>query len=341
MSSGPEGYAKAKLKRMDKRDYYETLGIARDASDDQIKRAHRQKAKQYHPDHHKGDKSAETKFKEVQEAYEVLKDPQKRKMYDQFGHTGFNPNTRAGEWRTAPGGQRVYTWSGGQGEPSGFDVEDILRNFGFGGGADQNFSETFSGRGRRRRASAEPPVDLDVTTEAAISFDQAVHGTTLQLSLADPAGEQQTLDVKIPAGVREGQTIRLAGKGSIGPNGQRGDVLIKVHVGEHAYFRRDDFDIYLDVPISISEAVLGTKIDVPTLDGHSTVTIPPGTAGGSKLRLMNQGAPNPKTKQRGHQYLVIQIIPPKNLTDGQKENFSKWSQSIPYHPRENCPWYMK
>ena len=324
---------------MGKRDYYDVLGVAKKASDAEVKRAYREKAKKYHPDHNAGDKDAEAKFKEVQEAYEILKDKDKRAMYDRVGHADFGPGTHAGEWRTAPGGQRVYTYGGG--ERGGFDMggfEDLLRNFtggGFGGGG---FEDQFRGGPSSRASAPEPPVDLDIRTDAKVSFEQAIHGTTIELQLTDDTGKKQSLSVKIVPGVREGQTIRLKGKGSTDGRNRKGDVLITVRVGPHKYFRREGFDIHLDMPVTVAEATLGAKIDVPTMDGPTTVTVPPGTPSGSKLRLKDKGVLNPKTKQRGHQYLNIQIVPPKDLSDEQRQLFEKIQSAAPHDPRADRGW---
>ncbi len=321
---------------MAKRDYYDILGVSKKASAAELKRAYREKAKEYHPDRNAGNKDAEAKFKEVQEAYEVLKDTNKRAMYDRVGHTGIGPGTHAGEWRTAPGRQRVYTWDGGQ--SGGFDMggfEELLRNFTGGGGG---FEDPSRGGPSRRATAAEPPVDLDITTDARISFEQAIHGTTIELQLTDDSGRKQSLSVKIVPGVREGQTIRLKGKGSTDGRSRKGDVRITVRVSPHEYFRREGFDIHLDVPVTVTEATLGAKIDVPTLDGPTTVTVPPGTPSGAKLRLKDKGVLNPKTKQRGHQYLNVQIVPPKNLSDEQKQLFEKIQSAGPHDPRADRGW---
>ena len=328
---------------MAKRDYYEVLGVKRGVDDASLKKAYREKAKQYHPDRNKDDNTAEAKFKEVQEAYEVLRDPKKRQMYDQFGHEGFGQGTHAGEWRSAPGGQRVYTWPGGGTGAGGFgDLEELLRGFGMGGGVHGGggFSDFFQqGAGpRRRQTRTAPAPDLDLKTDINITFEQAIHGTEIELQLTDGSGSKQSLSVKVPAGVNEEQTIRLRGQGSHGPGNQRGDVLIRVHVSPHRYFTRTGDDIELDLPISVTEAMLGAKVDLPTLDGMTTVTIPPGTAGGSKLRLKDKGLMNQKTKQRGHQYLLINIVPPKKLSESQQSLVQQLAETLQDNPRKSTGW---
>jgi DnaJ-class molecular chaperone len=320
---------------MAKRDYYDVLGVSKKASAAELKRAYREKAKQYHPDRNAGNKDAEAKFKEV---YELLKDKDKRELYDRVGHAGFGPGTHAGEWRTAPGGQRVYTYGGGDGGGFGSgSIEDLLRNFA-GGVGGTGFEEMLGG-GRSRRASApQPPVNLDIKTDARVTFEQAIHGTTIELQLTEDTGRKQSLSVKIVPGVADGQIIRLKGKGSSDDRGRKGDVLITVRVGPHKYFRREGFDILLDVPVTVAEATLGAKVDVPTLEGPMTVTVPPGTPSGAKLRLKNKGVLNPKTKKRGHQYLSVQIVPPKNLSDAQKKLFEKIHSATPQDPRADQGW---
>ena len=324
---------------MAKRDYYEVLGVSKGVSDAELKRAYRQKAKKYHPDRNAGDKTAEARFKEVQEAYDVLKDKQKRAAYDRFGHAGFGPGTHAGEWRTAPGGQRVYTRGGAEGAGVDFgDLEDLFRGFGGGGLGGGGFEDLFRGGRGRATTAAERPPDLDIKTEAQITFEQAIHGTTIELQLTDGTGRKQALSVKIVPGVRDGQTIRLKDKGSSDGRGRLGDVLITVRIVAHKYYRRENSDIYLDVPVTVTEATLGAKIDVPTLDGRTIVTVPPGTPSGAKLRLQGKGVLNPKTGQRGHQYLIVQIVPPKDLTDVHKELFEKIRTASTQDPRAEQGW---
>jgi len=297
---------------MEKRDYYEVLGVSRGASEGDIKKAYRRLAKQYHPDQNKGDKNAEARFKEVQEAYDVLSEKDKRERYDQFGHAGLDPRYGA-----APGGG----WTTTEGRP--VDIHDFAEFFQGGGGEPGGasiFEQLFGGRGggvRYRHASEEDevPTSRDIVHEITLTFDQAVHGTTLEVELTGAAGKRQQISVRIPPGVRDGQTIRVRGKGQAGRRGRAaGDLLVVCHVQAHAYFRRVDDDIYLDAPVTITEASLGAKVDIPTLDGTRTVTVPPGTSSGVKLRLAGLGVANPKTGQRGNQYAVIKIVPPAELT---------------------------
>jgi molecular chaperone DnaJ len=235
------------------RDFYKTLGVERSASADEIKRAYRRLTKKYHPDRNPDDPSAEQKFKEVQEAYSVLGDAQKRSDFDRFG------DAAVGHWDTDPGGHRVYTWGSGAQIPFD-DLEDLFSAFG--GGA--SVFRDFTGRGRRAPGGRrrEPPArGQDVERTVNLSFEQAVKGTTVEVDVArnGPGRRRETLDVRIPPGVRDGQRIRLKGKGRPGVNGgPAGDLYLACSIRPHAYFRREGKDIYLDAAISITEAALGT-----------------------------------------------------------------------------------
>jgi len=329
---------------MAERDYYEVLGVTRNATPDQIKRAYRKLAKQYHPDRNPGDKSAETRFKEVQSAYEVLSDPEKRKLYDQFGDAG--PRGGVGGWRSsAGGGPRVYTWKSGGGPDIPIeDLDDLFSVFA-GGGRQRGrgrsiFEEFFKGGGRRGpETEEEASAGGDIEHPVDLTFDQAIHGTRLDLTLTDPrTGSGHRIAVKIPAGVSDGQRIRLRGQGSRGGPGTPGDLYIVCRIAAHPYFRRDGNDIYLELPLSVSEACLGTKVDIPTLNGRTTLTIPPGTPSGTKLRLKGQGVRPAGNKPSGDLYAVVRIIPPKNLTPEQRDLLGKLCQTERESPRAGLGW---
>jgi len=319
------------------RDLYEVLGVSRTASADEIKRAYRKLAKQHHPDRNKGDKAAEQKFKEVQQAYAVLSDDEKRRRYDQIGSADFHEG---------PGGPgQAWNWSSGDGTT--VNAEDLADLFDFGflrgeraqrGQHASLFEELFRGkRGRGRTTVAEPPAaGGDVEHHLELTFEQALRGASLELQLDTGGKTRQTLTVRIPPGVRDGQRIRLRGKGQPGRRGRPpGDLFLVCSVAPHKYFNRDGDDIYLTAPITLTEAALGAKIDLPTLDGTRTVTIPPGTASGTKLRLAGLGLPRAGTTDRGDQYVVIKIVPPARLTDNQRRLLKELADATPDNPRKD------
>jgi DnaJ-class molecular chaperone len=317
---------------MDKRDYYDVLGVKRNASDSQIKSAYRKLARKFHPDVNKSSDAAD-KFKEATEAYEILSDPQKRKMYDRFGHAG---PARAGA--AGPGGARTYTWSSGEGAPFDFEQFFSANRSPF---MSMSLDEILgalrgSRRGRTRRAPAR---GADLEHHITLDFLDAIGGSTATLRIQSPdgSGRSETLDVKIPAGVREGSKVRLRGKGAPGPAGS-GDLYIIVHVREHPYFKRDGTDIYVDLPVSIVEAALGAKVDVPTIDGMTTVTIPPGTGGGKRLRLRGKGVGGAGSSNRGDQYVVIRIVLPEKLSEKARQLLEEFEKTEKCDVRADVPW---
>jgi len=334
---------------MAKRDYYEVLGVGRDATVSQIKAAYRKLARKFHPDVNKA-ADAEEKFREATEAYEVLSDDKRRPLYDQFGHAG---PTQAGgggphQWRGGPRRARPSTtvdfndiFGGGF---AGMSLEDILGSLGGGHGGPRRPRRT--GRGANPFGQGAGPFggatcsgDLsgqDVEHHLNLDFMQAVHGTTVTLRLSAEHGSE-TINVRIPPGVKEGSRVRVRGKGQPGPGGM-GDLYIVTHVGEHPYFRREDNDILLDVPLNLTEAALGAKIDVPTVHGdRMTVTIPPGVASGQKLRLRGKGVAPPGLEP-GDQFVVVKIVPPRNLSAAGKRLIEELNQTDPCDPRKDLPW---
>lgn len=349
---------------MNKRDYYEVLGVSKTATDAEIKSAFRKLAKKYHPDVSKEENAAE-KFKEVQEAYAVLSDPEKRKKYDQFGHSAFQNN------------------SGGAGGFQGFDgfdfgdmgdiFDDILGGFGFSSNS--------------RRSANGPRKGNDVLYRMTISFDEAVHGCEKDINLdtvdncpnchgeggfnsktcpecrgsgtitseqrtmfgsflskttcpechgtgnifekkcPDCNGKgkirkNKTITVTVPAGIDNGNRLRLTGKGEAGENGGRnGDLYLEFTVKEHDFYKRNEDDIYIDLPLTIAEAVLGCTKEVPTIYGNVELTIPSGTQSLDKLRLRGKGIENVNTKRKGDMYAVVKVIMPEKLTKEQKSLF--------------------
>lgn len=294
------------------RDFYEVLGVPRDASESDIKKAYRKLARQHHPDRNPGDKKAEARFKEVQEAYDVLHDKDKRSQYDRFGFAG-------------PGGAQGPFHAGGRGGPGGFefqgvnpeDLESILGAFG--GGMGDVFGRRAGGRGRGRAARTPESVEAEV----AIPFLRAALGGTVSLNV-----EGRTIDVRVPPGVEEGKRLRLAGQG---PGG--GDLIVRIKIEPHPYFRREANNVILEVPISVSEAILGAKVDVPTLDGtHLTVKVPPGTSSGARLRLRGKGIAG------GDLFIEINIVVPKLGDERSRELIEEFARLNTQNPREKLPW---
>jgi DnaJ-class molecular chaperone len=295
------------------RDYYEVLGVGKGASEDEIKKAYRKLARQHHPDRNPGDKQAEARFKEVQEAYDILSDKNKRTQYDRFGFAG--PGAAEGQGPFRPGS------GGGQGfEFQGIDPEDLASIFGaFGGSGDMG--DMFGRRGRGRGRAARPPEAAEA--EVAIPFVTAALGGTMSLSV-----EGKQIDLKVPAGVEEGKKLRLAGQG---PGG--GDLLVRIKIQPHPYFRREGKDIVLEVPVGVAEAVLGTKVDVPTLDDtRLTVKVPPGTSSGARLRLRGKGIAG------GDQFIEIKVVAPKPADERSRELIEEFARLNPQTPRANLPW---
>ena len=316
------------------RDHYKTLGVDRNASAEEIKRAYRRLTKQYHPDRNPNDPTAERKFKEVQQAYEVVGDKDKRAEYDQFGEAG------VGQWDTDPRGQRVYTWGGSQ-IPFD-DLQDLFGAFGGGASVFEDVVNRAGGRSRpRRKARSEPEPGRDIERTVNLSFEQVVTGTTVEIDIpGDGASRRgrQTLDVRIPPGVEDGQRIRIKSKGSPGANGgPPGDLFLVCSVRPHPFFRREGLDLHLDVPVSIPDAVLGAKVEVPTLAGPVTLTIPPGTAGGSKLRLGGKGIRD-ASGNTGDQIVILRVVPPRTLTDEQRRLFEQLAATMHENPRKGLKW---
>ena len=346
----------------DKRDYYEVLGVSRNASDDEIKKAYRKEAKKYHPDLHPGDKEAEAKFKEINEAYGGLSDAEKKQRYDQFGHAGVDPNYGGG------GGS-------GFGGFDGFDFGDIFSDI-FGG---------FGGGGRRRNG---PVRGQDVRQVIDITFEEAAFGCKKKLTLtraekcdtckgtgarpgtqpvtcskcggsgqvrtqtrtplgymtnvttcsqchgtgtiiSDPCRDcrgtgrvrkTRTIEVDIPAGIDNGQTMQLAGKGEPGERGgPSGDLLITVRIKPHQMFKRDGYNVYIELPVTFVQAAVGATVKVPTLDGLVEYDIPEGTQPGSVFRLRGKGIPYIRSKNRGDEFVTVDVEVPKGLSQKQKE----------------------
>ena len=296
---------------MANRDYYDILGVSRNATEEDIKKAYRALARKYHPDLHPGNKDMEAKFKEINEAYSVLGDSKKRSDYDMTGGMPFGG---------APG-------PGPGAPPPGFNFED----FGFGGGGFEDvFREVFGARGRRRG----PVRGADIEYNLALDLIHAVKGADVRVTVTKRTGGKETITVKVPPGVHDGSKVRVAAKGDDGyDGGPPGDLFIVIKVKPHQYFRRTENDIYLDVPVTIKEALLGAEISVPTIDGHTTIKIPPGTQGAQKLRIRGKGVYGPGG-QRGDQYVVVTITVPKKVDERSRAIIEEFSEINPYDPRK-------
>jgi curved DNA-binding protein len=294
-------------------DYYQILGVARDASQKEIQRAYRALARKYHPDVNK-EPGAEAKFKQAGEAYEVLKDPEKRKKYDELGQ-----NWKAGQdFRPPPGYENFSFNFGGPGgrqgsfRPGGFS--DFFEMFfgQSGGGHGSPFDDMMGGMPRQQhRAAPEQQAELTITLE------EAHRGASRQLQMQSPGGTKK-IDVKIPAGATDGMKMRLKGQG----------VVLKIRVGKHPRFEVDGKDLTTSVDITPWEAALGAKVPVHTLDGDVTLTVPPGTSGGSRLRLRDKGLGG-----KGDLFVRLRIVVPKELTDKERQLFEQLKNESRFNPR--------
>lgn len=374
----------------EKRDYYEVLGVSKSASDDEIKKAYRKMAKQYHPDLNPGDKTAEEKFKEANEAYEILSDPDKKSKYDRFGHAGVDPNYGAG----AGGGFGGFGGFGDFGGGMEFDLGDILGSM-FGG---------FGGGSQRRANPNAPRRGSDIKLRAVISFEEAAKGCKKQVSFnrievctecngsgaakgTQPetcktcggsgqvnvqqrtpfgvintaktcsacGGKGKTIptpcskchgsgftttkvteQVDIVAGIDDGQTMRISGRGNKGANGgPSGDLLIMVDVRPHPFFTRQGFDVLLDETVTFAQAALGDTLYIPTLDGKVKFELPAGTQPGEVFRLRGRGIQRVNQKTKGDMYVTIVVDVPKNLNAEQKATLRKFNDSLPNKPKNN------
>ena len=365
----------------EKRDYYEVLGVKKDATEAEIKSAYRKKAKELHPDLNKDDPHAEDKFKEVQEAYSVLSDESKRRMYDQFGHAGVN------------GGPTGNPYGGGYQNfnTTDFDFGDIFDSI-FGGGFGGGFSG-FGGGGGGRSSSPRATRGSDILMRMDLTFDEAIYGcekkfnldvveecdechghggfdreecktchgtgtvTTQQNTILGSFVSKSTcsachgtghtykrictecggkgkvkknkkITINIPAGINTGDRQRVSGKGNPGSNGgDNGDLYIEFVVGEHDYFARDNDDIYLEVPISLTDSILGCKKEIPTLYGNVKINVTPGTNSGDKQRIKAKGVDNEYRHHKGDMYIIFKVYTPKKLSREQKELIEQLSET--------------
>jgi len=338
------------------KNYYETLGVKKNASADEIRKAFRKLARKYHPDVNPGNKTAEEKFKELSEANDVLSDPKKRKIYDQLGYYSDNIDPAAAEAyaRAGQGGNAGFGAGGFGGFPGGGpgrggqqEVHFDFNDFDFGGaqGGQQGpggFRDIFSGifgGGFGRREPQGPMPGTDVEYEVHVPFWEAIRGGTVRINLQRPGArgmETEPVEFRIKPGTRDGQRIRLAGRGNPSQNGgPAGDLYMIVRVDPHPVFRREGDDIYINVPIMPWEAALGAKIEVPTIDGRAMLRIPQGTQSGQKLRMREKGVKS-ATKEGtvGDQIVEVTIVSPKVAHVEAKELWQKLEKLQPENPRE-------
>jgi len=338
------------------RDYYEILGVKRDASEDEIKKAYRKLARKFHPDLNPGDKAAEEQFKLVQEAYDVLSDAENRKLFDQYGEN-WRAVKAGGGAPPPPGWQGTRTTGGGPRE-GGFDFSDFdfgsFRTGGGGGGGFDVFDELFGRAGRSRR----PSRGQDVEAELELSLEDAHRGGrhTLQIQVAEicptcngtgtkdgkpcptcgGSGQvlrPRALEVNIPPGVRDGSTIRLAGQGGAGANGTPpGDLYLHIRLRPHPVFTLRGDDLEVELPIAPWEAVLGSKVEAPTIDGKVELTIPAGAQSGQRLRLRGQGM-NRRKGGRGDQFVRVKVTVPKEVSPDERRLYEELRSKSRFKPR--------
>lgn len=314
---------------MAKRDYYDVLGVPRTANPDELKKAFRKLAMQLHPDKNPGDKKAEEKFKEVNEAHETLSDPQKRQMFDQFGHAGAN----AGGFRP---GQGPFGGAGSQGGANPENMQDIFGDI---------FSDFFSGRtrpgaggpgsaGAGRGPARGRGADLRYTLN--ISFEEAAVGVEKTISfIRQRTGKEENarLQVTVPAGVKVGQRLKLRGEGDASPSGGGvGDLYVIINISEHPLFKRVENDIHLDLPISFIDAILGTTAEIPTLTGKASLKIPAGTHSGQLFRLKGKGFAPVSGSATGDMLVRIAIDVPSELSDEQRDQLKKFASGLKPSP---------
>jgi DnaJ-class molecular chaperone len=295
-----------------RKDYYEILGVSRTATEKDLKSAYRKLARKYHPDVNPGDKSAETKFKEVSEAFAVLSSPEKRAKYDRGGHEAFEPGFNPFQGST-------------------IDFEDL------GLGNLSDIFELFGGGRGRRGAGRGPRRGEDLQLEMSLPFADAIHGTTVEVGIpravaraSGRATVTEKVKTRIPPGIDDGERIRVPGKGNEGAGGgAAGDAYIVIRVEPHPLFKRDGNDLVCEVPIGVVKATLGGDLDVPTLEGRATIKIPPGTRGGQRFRLKGRGVAARAGHPAGDLYAAVQIVTPKNLDARARELFEELSRLIP------------
>ena len=304
---------------MSKKDFYQTLGVTKSSSPDEIKKAYRKLAMQYHPDKNQGNKKAEDKFKEISEAYEVLSDAEKKKNYDMFGHAGAQGNPFGGAGGGNPfGGGRGNPFGGGA--AGGFGQADINDLFG------DIFGEAFGGGARTKTSTQQRPRQggkgADLRYTLTITFEEASAGCDKVISFVRQVGNKEEaakLSVTVPAGVKEGQRLKLTEEGDKPSSSTAGDLYVIINLQEHLLFKREDADVMLDLPVKYTEAILGTEIDIPTLTGKAQIKIPAGIYSGQVLRLKGKGFPRIGGIGHGDMLVRLLVDTPQKTNSRQKE----------------------
>ena len=314
-------------------DYYTVLGLSRNASDSEIQDAYRNLARKYHPDLNPDDKTAKSKFQEVQRAYEVLSDPEKREMYDRYG-SSFESVGQSG-----PGGGGRSGHQSPGANPEDFDFTqffgDRFDHDAAGGFGD--FFDQFRTRGGAKRSRGHTRRGADIRHDLTIPFTTAVSGGEARLKIKRADGQLETITVKIPRGAKDGNKMRLRGQGEKPPRGKPGDILITIHVASHPSFQRRDNDLHVKVPVTLAEAAQGAKIDVPTPSGTITLTVPPCTSSGRRLRIRGQGVPDGDGTP-GDLYAELQIALPPLLDEESLEWIRKIGEKNTANPRSELKW---
>ncbi len=324
-------------------DYYAILGVKRGASADEIQKAYRDQARKYHPDLNPNDESAKSKFQLIQTAYEVLSNPKKREMYDQFG-PDFDRVAQGGPGGASASGYGPWQPGAGTASYQDIDLSEIFGQTGGGeghqGGGFSDFFRQFTGRGNERRRPARARRGVDLSHELQVPFRTAISGGEAQLSVRRHSGKVETIKVKIPAGIEDGKRIRLRGQGEPAPaGGTAGDILITVHVAPHPHYQRVGNDLIVRVPITLSEAILGGKVDVPSPKGTITLTIPPGTSSGKRLRVRGHGVA--RGKKQGDLLADMQIVLPESMDgvdDRTRQVLTELSDRYTQDPRRQLVW---
>jgi DnaJ-class molecular chaperone len=324
------------------RDYYAVLGVDRNASPEEIKKAYRAQARKNHPDVNPGDKKAEARFKEAQQAYDVLSDAEKRSLYDRFGAAGVEGMAAAGPRASAS------EWTARQAGPGqGFETFDFSDFFGptapppqgeeAGGGAGGGIFDELLGRMRGGRGGARrgPRRGRNVEARLTIPFLTALLGGETKIDIEREGGRRESLVVKIPPGLESGAKLRLRGQGEPGPDpdAPRGDLTVTVTVEPHPYFRREGRDLLVDLPVTVAEAILGARVDVPTPTGPKSLAVPPGSSCGVKLRLRGQGVPASGNAPAGDLFAVVKIMVPRTVDEESRRLITEFAERNPSDPR--------